>query len=118
LIAVVITASRLAERHGIGWVGPLSGGSHEIFRRDVSLDETAICVVDEDGIIITEGKAASEPEDLARWIAATGLTITRGRPALAVAACGATGGGAAGDLHRDPTHEGRHRGNGGQDRPQ
>jgi transposase len=44
---------------------------------DVSLDETAICIVDEDGIIITEGKAASEPEDLARWIAATGLTIIR-----------------------------------------
>jgi transposase len=44
---------------------------------DVSLDETAICIVDEDGIIITEGKAATEPADLARWIAATGLTIIR-----------------------------------------
>jgi transposase len=44
---------------------------------DVSLNETAICVVDEDGIVVTEGKAASEPDDLARWLAATGLTITR-----------------------------------------
>ena len=44
---------------------------------DVSLDETAICVVDEDGIIVTEGKAASEPGDLVRWLVATGLTITR-----------------------------------------
>src|SRR5216683_671137 len=44
---------------------------------DVSLDETAICVVDEDGIVVTEGKAASEPDDLVRWLAATGLTITR-----------------------------------------
>jgi transposase len=44
---------------------------------DVSLDETAVCIVDEDGIIITEAKTASEPDDLACWIAATGLTIIR-----------------------------------------
>jgi transposase len=44
---------------------------------DVSLQVTAICVVDEDGIIVTEGKADSDPDDLARWLAATGLTITR-----------------------------------------
>ena len=44
---------------------------------DVSLDETAMCVVDEDGIVVTEGKAASEPDDLVRWLVATGLTITR-----------------------------------------
>jgi hypothetical protein len=44
---------------------------------DVSLDEAAICIVDEDGIIVTEGKAASEPDELVRWLAATGLTITR-----------------------------------------
>jgi hypothetical protein len=29
---------------------------------DVSLDETAICIVDEDGVVIREGKAASEPD--------------------------------------------------------
>ena len=44
---------------------------------DVSLQETAICIVDEDGIVISEGKTASEPDELARWIATTGLTITR-----------------------------------------
>jgi len=44
---------------------------------DVSLAETAICVVDEDGIVVTEGKTASEPDDLVRWLVATGLTITR-----------------------------------------
>ena len=44
---------------------------------DVSLDDTAVCIVDEDGIIITEAKTASEPDDLACWIAATGLTIIR-----------------------------------------
>jgi hypothetical protein len=42
---------------------------------DVSLQETATCVVDKDGIIVIEGKAASEPADLIRWLAATGLTI-------------------------------------------
>ena len=87
---------------------------------DVSLDETAICVVDEDGIVVTEGKAASEPDDLVRWLVATGLTITRvgardGSP-FALAACGATGGRAAGDLHRNPADEGRHRRYGGQNR--
>ena len=33
---------------------------------DVSLQETAICIVDEDGIVISESKTASEPDELAR----------------------------------------------------
>jgi transposase len=33
---------------------------------DVSLPETAICIIDEDGIVISEGKTVSEPGDLAR----------------------------------------------------
>jgi hypothetical protein len=44
---------------------------------DVSLQETAICVVDEDGLIVSEGKVASDPDDLGRWLAATELAITR-----------------------------------------
>jgi transposase len=44
---------------------------------DVSLDETAVCIVDEDGTVIKEGKVASEPDDLHSWIAATGVTLTR-----------------------------------------
>ena len=44
---------------------------------DVSLQETAICIVDEDGIVIREGKAASEPDDLVRWLAAGQLTLAR-----------------------------------------
>jgi transposase len=44
---------------------------------DVSLQETAICIVDEDGIVIREGKAASEPDDLVRWLAAGGLMLAR-----------------------------------------
>jgi transposase len=31
---------------------------------DVSLEETAICVVDETGLIMKEARAASEPEAL------------------------------------------------------
>ena len=31
---------------------------------DVSLEETAICVVDEDGQIVKEARAASEPQTL------------------------------------------------------
>jgi hypothetical protein len=44
---------------------------------DVSLQETAICIIGEDGIVISEGKTASEPGDLARWIGTTGLTMAR-----------------------------------------
>ena len=32
---------------------------------DVSLDETAVCVVDETGAILREGKAISDPEAIA-----------------------------------------------------
>ena len=44
---------------------------------DVSLDETAVCVVDEDGTIIREGKAASEPSALAHWLSDTGFEFQR-----------------------------------------
>ena len=45
---------------------------------DVSLNETAICVVDQDGIVIREGKAGSEPEAIMAWL--TELDISEGRP--------------------------------------
>jgi hypothetical protein len=38
-----------------------------------SLHETAICIVDEDAIVVS--KALSEPADLVRCLTATGLTI-------------------------------------------
>lgn len=43
---------------------------------DVSLAETAICIVDVDGIIIREGKAASEPTDIVRWLTVDNITLT------------------------------------------
>lgn len=44
---------------------------------DVSLEETAICVVDETGRIIKEIRAASEPSDLIVALTALGLPLER-----------------------------------------
>ena len=44
---------------------------------DVSLAETAICIVDEYGIVIREGKAISEPDELVHWLAASELILAR-----------------------------------------
>ena len=44
---------------------------------DVSLAETSVCVVDEDGRILREAKVASEPEALATWLGGLGLPLTR-----------------------------------------
>lgn len=44
---------------------------------DVSLEETAICVIDAKGRIVKEIRAASEPEALAAALKATGLPLDR-----------------------------------------
>jgi len=44
---------------------------------DVSLEETAICIVDETGQVIRELRAASEPDALVETLAATGLSFER-----------------------------------------
>ena len=44
---------------------------------DVSLDETAICIVDRDGHIVREDRAASDPDAIKSFLLGTGLTFTR-----------------------------------------
>src|ERR1051325_10901843 len=44
---------------------------------DVSLEETAICVVDEEGRIVKEARVASEPEALVAFLRGLGLTLER-----------------------------------------
>lgn len=44
---------------------------------DVSLEETAICIVDETGRIVREARAASEPDVLVDFFATSGMTMER-----------------------------------------
>ena len=44
---------------------------------DVSLEETAVCVVNAEGRIVTETRAASEPEAVVAALKATGLPLDR-----------------------------------------
>jgi transposase len=44
---------------------------------DVSLECSSVCVVDGNGKIVREGKAASEPAALIGWFSSLGLGLTR-----------------------------------------
>lgn len=44
---------------------------------DVGLNETALCVVDEAGVIVREGRAGSEPAALVAWLAAVDVELQR-----------------------------------------
>lgn len=44
---------------------------------DVSMEETSICVVDETGAVVREGRVASEPGAIVAWLEGTGLSVAR-----------------------------------------
>lgn len=44
---------------------------------DISMKETAICIVDEKGKIVKEGKALTDPSMIASYLAQTGLSIKK-----------------------------------------
>ena len=71
---------------------------------DVSLATTAICAVDENGAIIREGVAASDPDEIANWLEQLGVAFERvGLETGSTAAwlySGTPGAGLARGLHR------------------
>jgi len=44
---------------------------------DVSLESASVCVIDATGKIVREGKVASDPEALTRWLGSLGLELAR-----------------------------------------
>ena len=91
---------------------------------DVAVKETAVCVVDENGVICREAKVASHPDDLIAFLRSGNWNIVRiGLEAglVAMAARWFGGGAASGlqsDLHRDAPCQGLLESPGQQERPQ
>ena len=89
---------------------------------DVSLEETAICVVDENGVIVKEVRATSEPQALITALQKVGLPLER----VGLEACSLTAwlheglqtSWVAGDLHRDTAGQCCDEDDAKQDRPQ
>ena len=80
---------------------------------DVSLEETAICVVDEAGHMVKEARATSEPDALMLSLPASIPLRTRWTGSLfadGLVAWRADFRWVARDLHRDPSREGGHAG--------
>jgi transposase len=44
---------------------------------DVSLERSSVCIVDEKGGIVREGKVASEPAALTKWFKDLGIELAR-----------------------------------------
>jgi hypothetical protein len=89
---------------------------------DVSLEATAVCVVDGEGKTIRESMVETDPDALAGFLTALNLPLTRiGLEAgfddtLAVSQ--PQRGGFGGDLHRDAARQGGTQGADGEDRPE
>ena len=89
---------------------------------DVSLEETAICIIDDTGLIVREARIASEPEALVAFFRAFGMAMKR----VGLEACSLTAwlhqalieAGIAVDLHRDTPGEGSDGCDAEQDRSQ
>ena len=62
----------------VGWPQASRRSSRGYFAGlDVSLEETAICIVDDTGRIVREARVASEPEALVTFFAACGMAMER-----------------------------------------
>jgi transposase len=89
---------------------------------DVSLECSSVCVVDSNGKIIREGKAASEPEALIGWLRSLGYELSRigleAGPVVAVALCGNAGSGVGGRTAGDTARAEGVRGDAGEVGPQ
>src|SRR6516162_2205492 len=62
------------------WIGHKhrGGAAVEYFAGlDVSLEETAICIIDDNGQIVREARIASEPEALVGFFRASGMAMKR-----------------------------------------
>src|SRR6516165_2162766 len=62
------------------WIGHKNrgGAGVEYFAGlDVSLEETAICIVDDNGLIVRAARIASEPEALVAFLRASGMVMKR-----------------------------------------
>ena len=87
---------------------------------DVSLEETAICIVDDAGKIVREARAASEPEALIAFFVECGMKMERvGLKACSLTAWlyGPDGSCHPGNMHRGTPSKGGHGRNAQQDRP-
>jgi transposase len=78
---------------------------------DVSLEETAICIIDETGSIVREARVVSEPDALVSFFDALGMTLERvGLEACSLTAWlhqGLSRSGDPGRLHRGSPSESR-----------
>jgi transposase len=70
----------MVERGPVVWIGHKhrGGAAVEYFAGlDVSLEETAICIIDDTGLIVREARTASEPEALIAFFGASGMAMKR-----------------------------------------